>query len=446
MSYYPHTDNDRAEMLKVIGVNRVEDLFADVPERVRFPRLNLPGPLSEMETLRELMELADINAHAQRYPLFLGAGVYNHFSPSVVNHMLLRGEFLTAYTPYQPEISQGTLQVIYEYQSMICALTGMEAANASHYDGATSLAEAAVMAYHHFREKRKKIILSSAVHPQYRAVMRTYMQGAGLTLTGDEQDDDLAALVNRVDADTALLVVQTPNFFGQIENLAGVAAHVHAQGALLCVVADPIALGLLKPPGQFGADIVVGEGQSLGIPLSFGGPYLGFFATRKEYVRKMAGRLVGEARDKNGQRGFVLTLATREQHIKREKATSNICTNQGLLALAATVYLSLLGKNGLRRVAELCWHKSHYAAHRIASLPGFAVDASRPFFKEFVVQCPRPVSEINHRLLDDWGVIGGYDLGQDYARLKNHMLVCVTEMNTREEIEMLVEALGEITK
>ena len=445
MSYYPHTETDRAEMLKVIGVQNVEELFADVPERVRFPKLNLPGPLSEMETLRELMELADINAHAQQQPIFLGAGAYNHFSPSVVNHIILRGEFLTAYTPYQPEISQGTLQVIFEYQSMICALTGMEAANASHYDGATSMAEAVIMAYHHYRERRKKIILSPAIHPQYRAVVRTYIQGAGLNVVGDDRpDNDPAALARMVDADTALLIVQSPNFFGQIEDLSGLAAQVHAAGALLGVAVDPISLGLLKPPGQHGADIVVGEGQSLGLPLSFGGPYLGFFATRKEYVRKMAGRLVGEAYDKNGQRGYVLTLATREQHIKREKATSNICTNQGLMAIAATVYLSTLGRQGLRKVAELCWHKSHYAARQIAALPGFSVDASRPFFKEFAVQCPRPVSEINRRLLDDWGIIGGYDLGQDYPHLKDHMLVCVTEMNSREEIETLVEALREI--
>lgn len=444
MSYYPNTDADRAAMLKTIGAASVEEFFADVPERVRFPKLKLPEPLSEMETLRELTDLADINAHAQHQPLFLGAGAYNHYSPSVINHLLLRGEFLTAYTPYQPEISQGTLQVIYEYQSMICALTGMEVANASHYDGATSMAEAVVMAFHHFREKRTKVVISPAVHPQYRAVVRTYMQGSTVQIVGDDQPNDLAALVNLVDGDTAMLIVQSPNFFGQVEDLAGLAAKVHAQGALLCVVAEPIALGLIKPPGAWGADIVVGEGQSLGIPLSYGGPYLGFFATKKEYVRKMAGRLVGEAKDKNGQRGFVLTLATREQHIKRDKATSNICTNQGLMAIAATVYLSLLGKNGLRQVAELCWHKSHYAAERLAALPGFSVDTSKPFVKEFMVKCPKPVKDINRLLLDDWGIIGGYDLSADYPYLPNQMLVCVTEMNPRDEIDLLVEALSDI--
>jgi glycine dehydrogenase subunit 1 len=447
MSYSPATETDRSEMLAAIGATSLEDLFADVPEAVRFPKLNLPGPQSEMETLRELMNLGEANADAQHCPLFLGAGAYNHYSPSVVNHMILRGEFLTAYTPYQPEISQGTLQAIFEYQSMVAQLTGMEVANASHYDGATSLAEAAIMAYSHAREKRHKVIVSPAVHPMYRAVLRTYTQGMGLTITGDEElKAGLPALARGLDADTALFVVQSPNFFGQIENLDGLALRVHAAGALLAVVADPVSLGLLKPPGHFGADIVVGEGQALGLPLSYGGPYLGLFATRKDYVRKMAGRLVGETHDKQGRRGYVLTLSTREQHIKREKATSNICTNQGLMALAATVYLATMGKNGLRKVAELCWHKSHYAAQQIAALPGFQVDTSRPFFQEFVMRCPRPVDEINRHLFDDHDIIGGYDLGHDYPHLADHMLLCVTEMNSREEIDMLVEGLSEFAE
>ena len=447
MAYYPHSDSDRQTMLKTIGVKSIEDLFTDVPARVRFPKLDLPEPLSEMETMREMMDLAGANVDTQQFPFFLGAGAYNHFSPSLIHQLLLRGEFLTAYTPYQPEISQGTLQAIFEYQSMICALTGMEAANASHYDGATSMAEAVIMAFSHSREKRKTVVLSPAIHPQYRAVARTYTQGMGLNLAGDEDPTtDLPALLKRVDQDTSIFIVQSPNFFGQVENLEGIAAQVHAAGALLCVVAEPISLGLLKPPGAYGADIVVGEGQSLGIPLSYGGPYLGFFATSKNYVRKMAGRLVGEAKDKDGRKGYVLTLATREQHIKREKATSNICTNQGLMALAATMYLATLGKNGLRQVAELCWHKSHYAAQHIGKLKGWSVDTSKPFVKEFVVKCPRPVKDINSALFDEWEIIGGYDLGQDYPHLKNHMLVCVTEMNSREEIDELVEALGEIGK
>src|SRR5258706_1392744 len=279
ISYSPATPTDRAEMLAAIGVNSIEDLFADVPAAVRFPKLDLPEPLSEMETMRELMNLGEANADAQHCALFLGAGAYNHYIPSVVHQILLRGEFLTAYTPYQPEISQGTLQVIYEYQSMVAQLTGMEVANASHYDGATSLAEAAIMAFSHAREKRHKVIVSPAVHPMYRAVLRTYTQGMGLTITGDEDlQAGVPALTAGLDADTALFVVQTPNFFGQIEDLSGLAAQVHPAGALLCLVADPVSLGLLKPPGQFGADIVVGEGQALGIPLQFGGPYLGYFA------------------------------------------------------------------------------------------------------------------------------------------------------------------------
>ncbi len=442
MSYYPHTDTERAEMLAAVGAKSIDELFADVPSRVRFPKLNLAGPLSELETLQELRGLSDANGHAQKRPFFLGAGAYNHFSPGLVNYLIQRGEFLTAYTPYQPEVSQGTLQTIFEYQSMICALTGMEAANASHYDGATALAEAVVMAYHHHREKRKKVVLSPAIHPHYRAVVRTYMQGLGLTIVGDEDPRaSLDDLVRQVDANTALLAVQSPNFFGQIEPLDGLAAKVHAAGALLAVAVDPVSLGLLKPPGQYGADIVTGEGQPLGLPLSYGGPYLGFFATRKEYVRKMAGRLVGEAHDKNGRRGFVLTLSTREQHIKRDKATSNICTNQGLMAIAATIHLATLGKHGLRRVAELCWHKSHYAAQAIAEIPGYSVDVSQPFFKEFMVKCPKPVAALNDFLLNERGLVGGYDLGRDYPHLAGHMLIAVTEMNTRAEINDLVEAL-----
>ncbi|MCC7358844.1 MAG: aminomethyl-transferring glycine dehydrogenase subunit GcvPA [Anaerolineales bacterium] len=444
MAYSPHTPQDRAEMLAAIGVGGIEDLFTDVPAGVRFPALNLPDPLSELETMRELAELASANADAFASPCFLGAGAYNHYSPSIVNHMILRGEFLTAYTPYQPEVSQGTLQAVFEYQSMVAALTGMDVANASHYDGATSLAEAVTMAVAHGREKRRKVLISPAVHPHYRGVARTYTQGMRLTITGDENPAaTLSDLAGQLDGDTAVLIVQSPNFFGQIEDLTGLAERVHAAGALLCVAADPISLGLLTPPGRQGADIVVGEGQSLGIPLSYGGPYLGFFATRKEYVRRMAGRLVGETKDRRGQRGYVLTLSTREQHIKREKASSNICTNQGLMALAATVYLSALGKHGLRRVAELCWHKSHYAAAEIGALPGFAVVGDGPFFKEFVVRCPAPVAEINQHLYDEHGLIGGYDLGQDYAHLEDHMLVCVTEMNSRDDIDTLAHALSE---
>jgi glycine dehydrogenase subunit 1 len=445
MPYIPHSDEDRKAMLATIGVRSVEELFEDVPEHARFPELNLPPPLSEMEARWELEMLAEADWTAAERPCFLGAGAYRHFVPAVVDAVLRRGEFYTAYTPYQPEVSQGTLQTIFEYQTMICALTGMEASNASHYDGATATAEAVIAAVNAHRLKRRKVVLSPFVHPEYRAVVRTYTQGMGLTIVGDEAPpSDLPDLVRQVDDETACLIVQTPNFLGQIEDLEGLADAVHEKGSLLVVVADPIALGLLKPPGSFGADIVAGEGQGMGGGLNFGGPYLGFFATRMKYVRRMAGRLVGQTVDAEGRRGFVLTLSTREQHIRRDRATSNICTNQGLMALAAAVYMAALGRCGMRQVAELCYHRAHYAADQIDELEGYAVLRSKPFFKEFVVRCPRPVEEVNDYLLDEWGIIGGYDLGWSYPHLKDHMLVCVTEMNPRQEIDALVEALEEV--
>lgn len=443
MPYIPHSDEDQDAMLAGIGVRSIKELFEDVPEHVRFPQLDLPPALSEMEVRQELEMLAGANLTAADGPCFLGAGAYRHFVPAVVDAVLRRGEFYTAYTPYQPEISQGTLQAIFEYQSMICALTGMEVSNASHYDGATATAEAVITAINVHRMKRRKVVVSPFVHPEYRAVMRTYTQGMGLVVTGDEADTS-TGLSDLLDADTACLVVQYPDFLGRIEDLSSLAEAAQAAGALLVVVADPIALGLLKPPGEFGADIVAGEGQGMGAGLSYGGPYLGFFATRREHVRKMAGRLVGQTVDVEGNRGFVLTLSTREQHIRREKATSNICTNQGLVMLAAAVYMAALGRCGMRQVAELCYHRAQYAQRQIAAIDGFQALDDAPFFKEFAVRCPRPVQEINAYLLDEWGIVGGYDLGQDYADLKDHMLVCVTEMNPRDEIDQLVGALQEV--
>lgn len=447
MAYIPHTEADRAAMLQAIGVDGIEHLFDFVPETHGFPELKLPAPMSEMETLWELQALAEANVAANAHPIFLGAGAYNHYVPSVVNHILLRGEFYTAYTPYQPELSQGTLQAIFEYQSMICTLTGMEAANASHYDGATALAEAVTVAMAATRGKRNKVILSSSVHPQYRAVARTYHQGTGVKFIGDRSGRlSVEDLIDMLDESTALFVVQYPNFFGQIEDFKGLAAKVHESGALLCMVVDPIALALFKSPGELGADIVIGEGQSLGIPLSFGGPYLGFFATKTEYVRKIAGRIVGETLDHDGRKAYVMTLRPREQDIKREKASSNICTNQGLMALAAAVYLSVMGKHGLKRIAELCYHKAHYAANKIGRIPGYSVQTKLPFFKEFAVNCPKPVAAINATLLNDYGIIGGYDLGRDYAERDNQMLLAVTETNTSAEIDRLVIALTKIGK
>jgi glycine dehydrogenase subunit 1 len=435
-------------MLKAIGARGIDDLFQDIPEKFRYPVLSLPPSASEPEILHEMGEISEYNLDLNHAPCFLGAGAYRHFVPSVVGHVIGRSEFYTAYTPYQAEISQGTLQSIFEYQSLICALTGMDVANASHYDGATALAEAVLMAVSVGRGKRRKIVMSAGVHPEYRAVVRTYTQGMGLAFAGEEYDPlDLPSLQKQVDAQTACVLVQNPNFLGVLaepEELKAMAGAAHAGGALFVVTADPISLGLFTPPSEYGADIVCGEGQSLGGGLSFGGPYLGYFACRQEYVHKMAGRIVGQTVDKNGKRGFVLTLSAREQHIRREKATSNICSNEALMSLAAAVYLTAMGKNGLRHVAELCFHKAHYAAQELAAIPGFTLLNQRPFFKEFGLRCPRPVAEVNQYLLDEHGTIGGYDLSRDYPQLGNIMLVCVTELNTREEIDELMAALNEM--
>ena len=447
MRYIPLTDDDRRAMMEAIGIEDIDELFADVPAGLRYPQLDLPKPLTEMEVMRELDMMAAENANLREFASFLGAGAYNHFVPAIVDTVISRGEFYTAYTPYQPEISQGTLQAAFEYQSMAAALTGMDVVNASHYDGATAVAEAAIMAVNIQRHKRRTIVVSPTLHPQYREVLRTYTQGMELNIIGDEtNDNDFRALIDLCDKDTALVIVQNPDFLGQLHTpleMQELADAVHAKGALLAVSTDPIALGLLKPPGGYDADIVTAEGQVLGNSLSFGGPYLGIFAFRSKYVRKSSGRLVGETIDADGKRGYVLTLSTREQHIRREKATSNICSNQALNALAAAAYLAAMGKHGLRKVAELSWHKAHYAAQQIAQLDGYEVMDDAPFFKEFVVKCPRPVAEINRFLLEEYGIIGGYDLSQDYPHLGDAMLLCVTEMNTREEIDDLVTALKE---
>lgn len=441
MSYIPHTESETTEMLAEIGVDSIDALFEAVPAAHRFPRLNLPPPMSEMEVAAEMLALSEANDHAQDYAIFRGAGAYHHFIPSVVNHMLLRGEFYTAYTPYQPEISQGTLQATYEYQSMMCALTGMDAANASHYDGATSLAEAVTVALEVTRHKRKKIILSHAIHPQYREVVRTYHQGRSIRIVGDRGRGEIVDLMEMLDENTAMLALQYPNFFGQIDDFTALADAVHEVGALLVFVVNPMALSLFQSPGKLGADIVVGEGQPMGIPLGYGGPYLGFFAIKQRHVRKIAGRIIGETVDADGKRAYVMTLRPREQDIKRERATSNICTNQGLMALSASIYMALMGKHGLRQVGKLNYHKAHYAADRIHELDGFSVDKSKVFFNEFMVACPRPVAEINEALLEQ-GIIGGCDLGQRYFHLQDRMLLCVTETNSKQEIDRLVEILG----
>src|SRR5215207_6375274 len=441
MSHYTSiTEAERAEMLAAIGVERVDDLFEVVPEGVRFPEVRLPAPLSEIALRRELSALASKNASPQTHNIFLGAGAYNHFVPSAVDQILRRAEFYTSYTPYQPEISQGTLQAIFEYQSLICAIAGMDIANASHYDGGTALAEAAIMAVSATRNRRT-IVVAPSVHPQYRAVIRTYLEGTNVRVIGDENPqatlDELLALVDNT---TAAVMIQSPDFFGTLHDLKPIAEKVHAAGALLVAHFDPIALGLFQSPGEAGADMATAEGQPLGIGLNYGGPYLGIFCCKQQYVHKMAGRLVGATKDVDGELAYVMTLRAREQDIRRERATSNICTNQGLMALAAAVYLSLVGRQGLRKVAELCYHRAHYAAAQIAKLPGFQLLDRGPFFKEFAVACPRPVGEINAALRER-GIVGGYDLSGDYPHLGQAMLLCVTEMNSRAEIDALVEAL-----
>ena len=446
--FTPHTKADLEAMLDTIGVDNIDALFKSLPAEHLYPKLDLPPALTEMEVLAELQEIAWANDTAREMVSFLGAGAYNHYTPAVVDSILRRGEFYSAYTPYQPEISQGTLQAIFEYQSMIAGLTGMDVSNASHYDGATAVAEAVNMAYHNFRGKKPKVILSPAIHPNYRETVRTYTLDSDTILVGDQGELDLEAgpesLIPLIEETTGLVVVAYPDFFGRVYDYTALATAVHEKGALLAISVNPMALGLLKPPGDFGADIVTGEGQSLGIPLSYGGPYLGIFATRQEYVRKMAGRLAGETVDNRGQKAYVLTLTAREQHIRRDRATSNICTNQGLLALAATVYLSLLGKHGLRQVSELCYQKAHYAADQIDALPGYKIWSEHTFFNEFLVECPIPAQEICDHLLEH-NLLAGYPVGKNYPGLENHLLIAVTEMNTKEDIQWLVAGLEEVS-
>ncbi len=443
-SYIPNTDADRRKILETLALDSVQDLFEAISSKKRYSHLDLPPPLAEMEVRKLLRCLAEKNADLGHHSCFLGAGAYHHFVPAVVDHIARRGEFYTAYTPYQPEASQGTLTSIYEFQTMVCELTGMDVANASMYDGATAFAEAGLMAARVTR--RDGLIVASTLHPSYRHVLGTYTQGIGLDIReigfGEDGGVDFRQAQELLGEGTAALMVQYPNFLGSLEDLVPLSELAHAAGALLVVCADPIALGLLRPPGEQGADIVVGEGQSLGNPVSYGGPYVGLFACRQRYLRQMPGRLVGMTTDTEGRRGFVLTLQPREQHIRREKATSNICTNEALIALTVTTHLAVMGKEGLRQVAELCYHKAHYAARCIVGLPGYERLFGQ-FFKEFVIRTPLPSAEVNAQLWER-GIIGGYELAQDYPQLTGCLLLCVTEMNTREEIDRLVQALGEI--
>ncbi len=430
-------------MLHQVGLNSAAELFDSIPEDLRLSRnLNTTAALSEIELLAGFEQLATRNPGAQRTS-FLGAGAYQHYIPTVVDHIISRSEFFTAYTPYQPEISQGTLQAIFEFQTLVCQLTGMEVANASMYDGSTALAEAVLMAER--VTKRSKVVACGAIHPEYLEVITTYVQHAGIELLHapiDSQTGRASDARDLLDDKTAALVVQSPNFFGCIEDVAALAEKAHAVGALLIVaITESISLGLLKSPGACGADIVVAEGQSFGVPLSFGGPYVGLFATREKYARQIPGRLVGEAYDKQGRRGFVLTLATREQHIRREKATSNICTNEGLIALAATVYLETMGRRGLQEVAVQCAQKAAYAAKRIGELDGFSVPFTAPRFNEFVVRARVAATGLLSRLAAERNISGGFALSRYYPDRPNEFLVCVTEMNSRAQIDALVEGL-----
>jgi len=428
--YLPNTDADRSAMLREIGVSSIEELFQDIPERFRHAHFNLPPPISELELKKELRQLASHNVSLDEYACFLGAGSYRHFIPSIVSHITGRSEFYTAYTPYQAEVSQGTLQPVYEYQSLVCQLTGMEVSNAGMYDGSTAAAEAAIMAC--TITKKGKVAVLTTLNPTYRKVIDTYVGGRNLSL------DTVELSSNHLSSDRACLIIQQPNFFGYFEEMEAYVQKAHDIGALLIVIADPISLGMFKPPGDYGADIVVAEGQPLGIPISFGGPYLGIFACRKEYVRQMPGRIVGKTVDAEGKPGYVMTLVTREQYIRRERATSNICTSEALMALAAAVYLATLGKRGLRQVAELCYHKAHYAAEAIGKLKGYSLAFQQPFFKEFVIRCPVAPRKINDALFKE-GIIGGLDISHI---IDNGMLLCVTEVNTKQDIDRLVEILS----
>lgn len=446
--YIPNTEQDQQAMLSSIGLAAKEELFADIPPAARLQRkLNLPETLSEEELLAHLKELAGKNADHDRYVSFLGAGVYDHFSPSVIDQLLLRSEFYTAYTPYQAEVSQGTLTAIFEYQTMICELTGMDVSNASMYDGATGLAEAAVMAVSATR--RSTVLISRTVHPAYREVLTTYSKGRSIEIKEVDYDPrlgttDLTKLEKLVDDQTAAVIMQNPNFFGCLEDGENISSIAKGKQALLVAAVDPVSLALLKAPAEYGADIVVGEGQGLGIPQSFGGPLLGFFAATQSLIRKMPGRIVGQTQDAHGRRGYVLTLQTREQHIRREHATSNICSNEGLCALAATMYLTFMGKAGLREVAEQSLQKAHYLAEAFRKA-GFVLPFAAPFFKEFVADVKSDPLELNERLLSD-NILGGYALKNDYPELPRHALFCATERRTKEQMNKLVTLMGREAK
>jgi glycine dehydrogenase subunit 1 len=445
MRYLPHSNQDIRSMLDAIGVEKIEDLFSGIPENCRLPRdLELCEPLAEADLQRRLQALAAANSIDDSWSRFLGGGYYDHHIPAVIDHLISRSEFYTAYTPYQPEISQGTLQAVFEFQTLVCQLTGMEVANASLYDGASACAEAVLMALRCGR-KRSKVLLSRGLHPKYREVVAAYVRFLDVELIevplAADGRTDAGAVARLLADDVAALVVGYPNYLGVVEELEPLSQLVHDSGArLLVAAAEPLAMALYRSPGEQGADIVIGEGQSFGLPLSFGGPGVGFIAARQKDMRSLPGRLVGETVDKDGLRGFVLTLATREQHIRREKATSNICSNQGICAVMVSIYLALLGKNGLPKLARDNYSRVTYLRERIAALPGYSLSFSAPVFNEFVISCPQPAAEVLQRLEDE-KILAGIDLSGDYPEIENGLLICVTEQNDRVQLDRLVAAL-----
>lgn len=441
MAYIPNTDTDRAEMLSAIGVETLDDLFTPIPKHLQYNQeLNIPPRMDQITLAKHLGKLASKNVNAEAFPCFLGAGIYDHYVPPTVAAITGRSEFYTSYTPYQPEMSQGMLQSIFEFQTLLCQLLAMDVANASMYDAATALAEAAIMAAE--LTGRKRVTVLNSVHPSYREVLETYLRHMNISIDVVIDADGLGE--QTLSEDTAALIVQHPNFFGTLEDMERLSQNAHANGALLIACVDPISLGILTPPGEYDADIVVGEGQALGCPMGYGGPLLGFFACKSKFMRRLPGRIVGQTTDGDGKRAFVMTLRTREQDIRRERATSNICTNVALFALAATVYLATMGKQGLTEVAELCLQKAHYAASEIARLPGYSLAfPNQPFFKEFVVKTPVHPDIINEKLMEQ-GMIGGLALNKSYPELGDALLICVTEQRTKEEIDAFVSVLGSI--
>jgi len=443
LNFIPNTGKQIEEMMQSIGIKSIDELFVDIPEKILLKQeLNLPEALSEQELLAELEKISSKNTHPNSVSYFLGAGSYNHYIPAAVPFLVMRSEFYTAYTPYQPEISQGMLQAIYEFQSLICSLTGMDVANASMYDGASALGEAMIMSCN--ITKRKKLLVSKSIHPQYRETLSTYSWAHGAEIKEISFDKEgitfLEELKKEISEEIAAVMVQYPNFFGCVEDLEEIGKIAHEKGALFVVaITEPLALGLIEAPGKFGADIVLGEGQSFGNPMSYGGPGVGFMAVKNEFVRQIPGRLVGRTTDKEGKRGFIMTLQAREQHIRREKSSSNICSNEALAALASAVYLTLLGKSGLSKMAELNAQKANYLYEKLFGINGIKKVFNGKIFNEFVVKV-KDAKEIQKKLLKE-NIVAGYDLGNDYKELENCLLFCVTEMNSPEQIEKLIGVL-----